>query len=77
MHINGKLNVPYIVQIHSERMTIVEGRINAVIDGEKRILTAGEEIVIKPYTVHGFKGFEGERFVLRERADPAGNYKAM
>lgn len=58
-------------------MTVVEGRVKAVIDGEKRIVTAGEEIVIKPYTVHGFKGFKGERFVLRERADPAGDYKVL
>jgi hypothetical protein len=39
-------------------------------------LSTGESIYIEPYVVHGFEGFAGERAVVRERADPAGDYKA-
>lgn len=57
-------------------MTVREGRIEATLDGVKRIVSAGESIDIPAYAVHGFRGFEGERLVIRERADPAGDYKA-
>ena len=53
-----------------------EGRIAATVDGVKRIVSAGATLHIPAYAVHGFKGFKGERLVVRERADPAGNYKA-
>lgn len=73
---------------HSERMTVLEGRVELTLDGTKRILQAGggggdgqgtgtsATVVIPPYTVHGFQGFEGERLVMREVADPPGSYKA-
>jgi mannose-6-phosphate isomerase-like protein (cupin superfamily) len=61
---------------HAERMTIIEGRVKATLDGVTTILNAGESIYIEPYVVHGFEGFPGEKVVARERADPAGEYKA-
>ncbi|KAF2035002.1 hypothetical protein EK21DRAFT_107634 [Setomelanomma holmii] len=61
---------------HSERMTVYEGRVEATVDGVKRIVSAGETIYIPAYAIHGFEGFKGERTVVRERADPAGDYKA-
>lgn len=61
---------------HSEHITVREGRVEATMNGVKRIVSTGESIVIPAYTVHGFRGFQGERLVLRETAIPAGNYKA-
>jgi mannose-6-phosphate isomerase-like protein (cupin superfamily) len=61
---------------HAERMTVIEGRVKATLNGVTTILSAGESIYIEPYVVHGFEGFAGERAVVRERADPAGDYKA-
>jgi mannose-6-phosphate isomerase-like protein (cupin superfamily) len=61
---------------HAERMTVIEGRVKATLNGVTTILSTGESIYIEPYVVHGFEGFAGERAVVRERADPAGDYKA-
>lgn len=62
---------------HSERITVLEGRIEITLGWEKRIVKAGDEAVLIPrYTRHGFKSFKGERAVMREIADPAGPYKA-
>jgi len=60
---------------HSERITVREGRIEASLDGVKRIVAAGESIHIPAHMVHGFRGFKGERLVVTERADPAGDFK--
>jgi mannose-6-phosphate isomerase-like protein (cupin superfamily) len=57
-------------------MTVYEGRIEATVDGVKRIVSAGESLDIPAYAVHAFQGFKGERLVIRERANPAGDYKA-
>ncbi|KAK7739781.1 hypothetical protein SLS53_005751 [Cytospora paraplurivora] len=62
---------------HSERSNVVEGRAEVTLDGKARVVTAGEEIYIPAGVVHGIKGFKGERAVLRERADPPGDYKSM
>jgi hypothetical protein len=47
-------------------------------DGKKTIVKEGDPTVFVPaLSVHGFKGFKGEPMVVRERADPAGEYKAL
>lgn len=62
---------------HTERMTVLEGRVQATVGGEKRILKAGDEtVVIPPYVVHALQSFPGERLIMREVADPPGSYKA-
>lgn len=67
---------PHWHKKHSERMTVLEGRVEVTLNGEKRTLQAGDEVVIPPYTVHAFRGFPGERLVVRESADPPGSYKS-
>ena len=67
---------PHWHKKHTERVSVREGRIEATLDGVKRIVSAGETLEIPAYTVHSFKGFKGKRLVVRERADPAGDYKA-
>ncbi|KAF7319270.1 Cupin-2 domain-containing protein [Mycena chlorophos] len=62
---------------HSEHMSVLEGRIEATIDGRTKLMRAGDEFVIPRLAVHGFKGFKGERLVIRERADPGGDYKVL
>jgi quercetin dioxygenase-like cupin family protein len=57
-------------------MSVIEGRVKVTLDGVTSILSAGESVYIEAYVVHGFEGFVGERVVVRERADPAGDYKA-
>lgn len=61
---------------HTERHLVIEGRVEFTINGVTRIFTQGEETYIPPYTLHGIRGFRGERLVIREVADPPGNYKA-
>ena len=41
-------------------------------------MQAGDPAVFIPArAVHSMKGFKGERVRVRERADPAGEYKAL
>ncbi|KAF3763323.1 hypothetical protein M406DRAFT_357014 [Cryphonectria parasitica EP155] len=67
---------PHWHKKHSEKMTVIEGRIKVTIDGKEKIVGPGERITIPAYTVHSIAGFKGERLVCRERADPSGDYKA-
>ena len=55
---------------------VIEGRVRVTLDGVTTIVSAGETVSIAPFVVHGFEGFAGERTVVRERADPAGDFKA-
>lgn len=56
---------------------MVEGRVRATVGGKTSVVRAGETIFIPKRTLHCIKGFAGERMVLRERADPAGDYKLV
>ncbi|KAI0895384.1 hypothetical protein F4806DRAFT_80039 [Annulohypoxylon nitens] len=63
---------------HSERLSVLEGRIEVTLNGEKIILEAGDPSIFVPRrAVHSVRSFKGERVVFRERPDPAGLYKAM
>lgn len=65
-------------QKQGERFEVLEGRVELSINGKKRVISAGDpEVTIQPYDIHGLQGFKGERLVIRERADTAGNYKAL
>lgn len=68
---------PHWHRLHAETMEVREGRVNVTIDGVTRVATAGESVHIPIGAVHGFKGFPGERLVVRERSDPAGDYKHL
>lgn len=58
-------------------MTVLEGRVQVTLNGQTTILRAGDpSMVIPRRAVHSFKGFKGERLVVREQADPPGDYKA-
>ena len=61
---------------HSERVMVHKGRLEASVGGIKRIVFAGETLHVPARAVHRFKAFKGERMVVRESADPAGDYKA-
>lgn len=65
-------------QNHSEYLSAIEGRIEVTLGGEKIIINAGDPAVLVPRrVVHSIRSFEGEKFVFRERPNPAGMYKAM
>ncbi|KAI3399147.1 hypothetical protein diail_7726 [Diaporthe ilicicola] len=68
---------PHWHRYHSEVMEVREGRVRVTIDGATRVAGAGDKVHIPAGAVHGFKGFPGERLVVRERADPAGEYKQL
>ncbi|KAF7319271.1 Cupin-2 domain-containing protein [Mycena chlorophos] len=68
---------PHWHRNHTEHMSILEGRVQATIDGHKKILRAGDDFIVPRLALHSFKGFEGERLVMRESADPAGDYKVL
>lgn len=75
-HVNGKPDPA--AQLHTERITVVEGRANITVNGEIVLLSAGDPTLSVPRrVVHGIQGFKGERLVIREQADPAGDYKVM
>lgn len=62
---------------HSEVMDVREGRIQITIDGVTRVAVAGEKVHIPAGAVHALKSFPGERVVVRESADPPGDYKHL
>lgn len=68
---------PHWHKYHTEHMKIIEGRIKATVDGKTRVVTAGQGAFIPARAVHSLKGFKGERLVVRERADPPGEYRVL
>lgn len=59
-------------------MTVIEGRMKITMNGKTTVLSAGDPpAIIPPRVVHSIQGFKGERLVVQEQADPAGDYKAM
>ncbi|KAI9151466.1 hypothetical protein HJFPF1_08668 [Paramyrothecium foliicola] len=68
---------PHWHKNHTERMTVVEGRLEIVLDGKKILLKAGDApVLIPPRAVHSLRGFKGEKLVFQEQAFPGGSYKA-
>jgi mannose-6-phosphate isomerase-like protein (cupin superfamily) len=68
---------PHWHKNHSERMTVIEGRLLVTLDGKEIIATAeGDPVIIARRQVHSLKGFKGERLVFMEQALPGGAYKA-
>ncbi|KAI2638972.1 hypothetical protein GGS26DRAFT_587743 [Hypomontagnella submonticulosa] len=69
---------PHWHKDHAEHLSVLEGRVEITLNGDKFILKACDPAVLVPRRArHSVKGFVGERLVFRERADPAGMYKAM
>ncbi|KAI1086345.1 hypothetical protein F5B19DRAFT_498453 [Rostrohypoxylon terebratum] len=69
---------PHWHKDHSEHLSVLEGRLQVTLNGDKMIIQEGDPAVLVPQrAIHSLQGFKGERLVLRERADPAGMYKAM
>lgn len=63
---------------HSEFMEVREGRVQITVDGLVTIAQAGDKAFHIPAgAVHSLKSFPGERVVVRERADPPGDYKHL
>lgn len=63
---------------HSEFMDVREGRVRITIDGVTTVASAGDKPVYIPAgAVHSMKSFPGERVVVRESADPPGDYKHL
>lgn len=58
-------------------MDVREGRVRITIDGVEKIAVAGEKVHIPAGAVHAMKSFPGERVVVRESADPPGDYKQL
>ncbi|KAI3318090.1 hypothetical protein HD806DRAFT_324053 [Xylariaceae sp. AK1471] len=69
---------PHWHKNHAEYLSVVEGRVELTVGGDKIILKAGDPAMLVPRRViHSIKGFQGEKLVFRERPDPAGIYKAV
>ncbi|KAI0873257.1 hypothetical protein GGS24DRAFT_464254 [Hypoxylon argillaceum] len=69
---------PHWHKEHAEYLSVVEGRLEFTINGDKVILQAGDpEVFVPRRVVHSVTSFKGERAILRERAEPAGLYKAL
>ena len=62
---------------HSEFMEVREGRVQVTIDGVVRVTSAGDRVHIPAGAVHALRSFPGERVVVRETADPPGDYKHL
>lgn len=59
-------------------MDVREGRVQITIDGVVTVAKAGDKPVHIPAgAVHALKSFPGERVVVRESADPPGEYKHL
>ncbi|KAI0399320.1 hypothetical protein F4802DRAFT_53911 [Xylaria palmicola] len=70
--------LPHWHKGHTEYLSVIEGRIELTLNGDKLILKAGDPALRVPRrVVHSFSSFKGERVILRERPDPAGLYSAM
>ncbi|KAK6085548.1 hypothetical protein SCUP515_00655 [Seiridium cupressi] len=69
---------PHWHKHQTEHFTVLEGRIEATLDGRKKVVRAGDpDLIIPPRAVHSLQGFKGEKLVVRERTDPAGDSKAL
>ncbi|KAI1084816.1 hypothetical protein F5B20DRAFT_523307 [Whalleya microplaca] len=69
---------PHWHKTHAEYLSVLEGRVEVTVNGDKVILKAGDPALFVPRrVVHSIKGFKNEKLVIRERPDPAGMYKAM
>lgn len=69
---------PHWHRYHSEFMDVREGRVRITIDGVTTVASAGDKPVYIPAgAVHSMKSFPGERVVVRESADPPGDYKHL
>lgn len=67
---------PHWHQYHDEYWTVLEGRMQATVDGKTFTVKAGDETLrIARGSVHGMKAFEGEMLVFAESAGPPGAYK--
>ncbi|KUI61318.1 Quercetin 2,3-dioxygenase [Cytospora mali] len=62
---------------HTEHITLIEGRVEITVGSKTHIVGPGEELQCPAGVVHAMKGFKGERMVLRESADPPGEYKSL
>ncbi|XEU94947.1 hypothetical protein FSHL1_000231 [Fusarium sambucinum] len=69
---------PHWHKYHDEYITVLEGRMTMILDGNETILTpeAGS-MFIPRRAVHSFRGFHGEKTVFEERNQPSGIYKAL
>lgn len=59
-------------QNHDEYISVLEGRIQVFLEGkEMQILRVGDEPAFIPRRhIHSFKGFVGEKVIVRETAVP-------
>ena len=67
----------FSLQTHDEYMSVLEGRVEFMLDGNKILLQAGDpELFFPRRHVHSFKFFKGEPAVLKERTSAgAGSLK--
>ncbi|KAK2589866.1 hypothetical protein QQS21_012457 [Conoideocrella luteorostrata] len=69
---------PHWHKNHQEHITVLEGRLEVTLGGEKSVVKAGDSpILVERRVVHSFKSFKGEKVIFREQPDPAGDYKAL
>jgi quercetin dioxygenase-like cupin family protein len=61
---------PHFHPAQEEHFTVLSGAVRAGIDGEERILRAGDELVVSPGTVHEFGGHPEEDATVRWEVRP-------
>jgi len=71
----GRRGPPAHVHEHVEEWDVVAGRLEARIEGERRMLAAGESLSIPPGTAHTFRNSSDEPVRVRDRHRPAGRFE--
>ena len=63
---------------HDEYMQVLEGRMSFTLEGKTTVLSAGDPALKLPRGhVHSAICFKGERTTVKERTDPAGDFKQL
>ncbi|KAI0102842.1 hypothetical protein GGR51DRAFT_526389 [Nemania sp. FL0031] len=69
---------PHWHKRHAEQFTVIEGRIKITLNGEARIVNAGDPpLLIARRVVHSIQSFKGEKAIAQERVIPGGKYKFL
>lgn len=71
---HGKIPLHYH-PVMTERLKVLEGRINIQTAKEKKEYAVGEEVIIQPRTIHRFWNTSGNNVLLEVEFIPAGDFE--
>jgi mannose-6-phosphate isomerase-like protein (cupin superfamily) len=73
----GMMAGPHWHPVLTERFVVEAGRIVFRIDGRELVLGPGEEVVVRPRVVHGFRKVDEEPLSFLHEVRPPGRHRAM